>query len=193
MALQQAPLGRRAVYQQQIVGVDIITSGSGTWTVPGGVDCLDIVAIGKGGATPSGVPSGMTYAASGGVCERIAKRVSPGQGIGYAIGSDATVDGMTAGGAPSAPASGGWVGTTPGSAAGGDKNLIGSKPGGAGGTTPSLTTDGGLTTSSSSVPPVTPDYPGTSNAAFGGGGYSGSSGAPGGAAGIVIVMYKLVS
>ncbi|MCM8736018.1 hypothetical protein M5E06_17940 [Azospirillum sp. A1-3] len=94
----------------QIVGMDYVSAaGAFNWTVPAGVDVVDIIAVGASSACYPGYSAG-----SGAVSQRVGKTVTAGQvisgivGAGAAdsspgvVGGSTTVDGMTAEGSSGA-------------------------------------------------------------------------------------------
>jgi hypothetical protein len=95
----------------------VVTTTSGTFTVPAGIYYLGIAAIGQGG---SGRTAQMFSGAGGGVALKV-KKVKPGDVIPYTISTSASVDGMIAGPGDDGVTSTGNGGT----ATGGDYNYTG--------------------------------------------------------------------
>jgi hypothetical protein len=203
MGLRDQLAPRRAIVPRRFVGMTYsVTPGGFSYTVPAGVDEVDIVAVGGGGSYNSANGDG---GGGGALAARLGKRVTVGQGLsgvvgnggsGGATGGATSIDGLTAGG--------GLTGNTQArsEATGGDVNKRGSyrpaSPGTSGGCSPSLSWDGdndatiaaagGLRTHGGA--PLYPGHTGaggTGNATVPGGG--GGSGQPGAAGGIYVFLY----
>ena len=195
---------RTAVHLDEVTGMTTITftSGSGTWTVPGGVNSIQLLCVGGGGSGEAA--GGGNGGGGGGVISRASYSVTPGVGISYAVGTggtsgnggNTTFDGLTAGGGQAGNGSGGTGGTGDYAGGNGASQSAGIPGGGgssagrsangangavsAGGTAPSEGGNGGA----GGDPPVDGSFPGG-----GGGGSGGMTMGGAGGGGYIEITY----
>lgn len=122
--------------KQRLRKVETLTSGT-SWTVPSGVNFVNVTLYGAGGAGAAGQTAGGATKGNPGQCIASTVTTTPGASIAYAIGAGGSGAGGTTTFTGATSATGGAAATTStqsaGTSAAGFDNGGGSSPSGSGG------------------------------------------------------------
>jgi hypothetical protein len=129
-----------AITASPIPTINVLTSGSGTWTIPAGVTKVKVTVVGGGGNSSGGLYGySVSGGAGGGTAIKWLSGLTPGKTLDYTVGAATAAsqvvtgasNGQTitsiVGSAGSAGTSGGSGSGDGGSASGGDLNIAGQR------------------------------------------------------------------